>query len=514
MVSSRSRRVQVSLQDLDYLEYCRQVLADLHTHLHAVHRFPHRAQGGLLRAVFAENRRVVMAQCGRSMGKTEMILYVAWRFALTHPGTETYIICPELKQAKKIYWYPRRLQHYGPRKYILDEWESKLQVTFKNGSHILLDGCENYEALRGIKPDMVIYDEFQHHSKYFDEEVMQPNLSTGNVTLVVMGTPPKRDCYYCEFRNTVLEKTQMGHRNYTYVELPSSANPILDREWLYEKEADLRAKGKINVWLREYEAKLVFDTESAIFPMFSREKMVYSDAWIRKRIEQDKRKLQFYAIFDPGTATCFAVLFIAVNPYTSDVFLLDEIYETRRAETPALTIWWRANNKKRSYQDEMSVWTNYYDEAAAWFENEVRRELPDDDFALIPTHKGRRNSIDGEEGRPGESLIMSMMQHGKLHISDRCEKFCWEVENYVKDEQGRYPTTNDHLVDCLFYFINESNYSLRVEVDEYGEERLVIKAKRRETFSEVIEQELQKSDYTRGLDEGTYDTEDVTDIWN
>lgn len=499
--------------ELSYAAYCQEVISKLHRFLVANRRFPHPDQGAVLKALFAEGRKVIMGQCGRSFGKTQDNLYIAWRMALTHPNSEGYIICPEIKQAKKIYWLPRRLQNYGPREFILDEWESKLQLVFKNGAHIILDGCENFDSLRGIKPDWVIYDEFQHHTKFFDEEVMQPNLSRGDVALVVMGTPPKRDCYYVEFRNDVLEKIAQGHKDYFYVELPSSCNPILDKNWLAEKKADLFKKGKQNVWFREYEGKLVFDTESAIFPMFDKSRMVFSPQWIAERIARDRRKLQYFAIFDPGTATCFAVLFAAINPYTSDVFLLDEIYETRRENTSAMRIWQRANKIKERFNDDQNAWTNIYDEAAAWFENEVRREAPDQDFLLIPTRKQRRNTVDGEEGRPGESLIMASMMASKLHISAECEKFVWEVEQYVRDELGNYPLTNDHLIDDLFYLYLDSGYSLRGESDTEETEDQERRS-RPETFSQLVDRELNKRDYARDLGDDIYDSEDISDIWN
>jgi len=500
--------------DISYLAYCQEQLSALHRHLVSQRRFPHPEQGPVLRALFAENRSVIMGQCGRSYGKTEIILYIAWRFSLTHPGAETYIICPELKQAKKIYWFSRRIQRYGPRHFVAEEWESKLQLIFKNSSHIILDGCENVEALRGIKPDLVIYDEFQHHSHFFDEEVMQPNLSSGRVSLVVMGTPPKRHCYYVDFRNVVLQKIKEQNPRYAYFELPSWCNPTLDRKWLEEKKKDLFAQGKQNVWYREYEGKLLFDTESAIFPMFHPPTMVLPHENIAEIIKKDQKKLQYWAVFDPGTATCFAVLFVAYNPYTSEVFLLDEIYETIRSETNASKIWSRANQIKTLYNDDLPVWTNLYDEAAAWFETEVRSEFSENEFVLIPTKKERRNTIDSQEGRPGESLIMNAMLQKKFFVSSRCPKFVWEIEQYTKDEFGRYPTSHDHLMDCLFYFFAASNYTIRQQNDPEQIEKQALRSKRAESFQQAVDRELFKLDYTLGYDSDFYDTDPIGELWN
>jgi len=500
---------------LEWFANYQQVLYQLHTHLKAVDRLPHPDQGATLRALFQEGKKVIQGQAGRSFGKTELVCYLTWRFALTNPGTETYIICPEIKQAKKIYWYPNRIQNYGPRMFVAEEWESKLQLIFKNGSHIILDGCENYDGLRGIKPKLVIYDEFQHHTKFFDEEVMQPNLSFGDVALIVFGTPPKRDCYYVEFRNTVLEKIAQGNSRYAYFELPTEANPRVDKAWLAEKKADLFAKGKQNIWYREYEGKLLFDTESAIFPMFDKTRHCKPREWIEKRLERDKSKLQYLCVFDPGTATCFAVRFYAINPYTSEMYLLDEIYETRREYARAIDVWNRANEIKERWNDDLSAWTNIYDEAALWFANEVLGEYPDMDGALLPTHKQRKSALTGEDGRPGESIIMSMMlpkgAEQLFFVNDECEKFVWEIENYVKDELGRYPKTNDHLCDTLFYAVLDGGYTVRSQSDPQEEEETQRKSMRAETIQQA--QERQRAERNWDSDDDLFYDDAQEAIW-
>lgn len=505
------------LTDVAVLRQYQEIIADLHLHLHACKRFPHPLQYPVLKAFFGDGKRIIMGQCGRSFGKTEDILYIAWRFALTHPGAEIYIICPELKQAKKIYWYKKRVQNYGPRKYVQDLFESKLRVEFTNGSAIILDGCENYDSLRGIKPDLVIYDEFQHHTKHFDEEVMQPNLASGRVSLVVMGTPPKRKCYYTEFRDTVIQKIVEGNPRYFYVELPSASNPINDPEWLEEKRRDLFAKGKQNVWYREYEGKLRFDTESAIFPMFSRFEMSVPRVDIAARLEHRKRKVQYYAIFDPATASCFAALFIAVDPFSSEIFILDVIYEKTRALCTSMRIWARANEIKSRWNDELGEWTNIYDEAETWFANEVLQELEggEDGFSLQPTHKKPRNKIDGEDGRPGESVLMMAMLLKKFWVNEECADFFEEMENYVKDESGDYPTTDDHLVDCLMYFSMDAGYKIREDIDpELLKEEFRKNNVRVQRLEDVAREMAHDGDYAHEADSDYYDDEEIGSIWN
>lgn len=507
-----------------------RVLHDLHTLLHEENRFLAENQIGIVRLFTQEGKMIILVQCGRDAGKTEIAIYVAWRFALTNPGVDVYIICPEKLQGKKIYWNSNRLPNYGPQKYVYAKLRSAselrliLQVPGYPSSSIIVDGCENYDSLRGIKPGLVIYDEKQHHTKYFDEEVMQPNFSRGNVALLGFCTPPKRYCDYVDFRANIIEKVKENNPRYAYVELPTWTNPLSDREWLAEKKDDLFKKGKKNVWFREYEGKLIFDTESSILPYWSRERHSVSRDFIKERIKHDIKRLEWYAVFDPGTATCFAGLFLAVNPYRSEVYVLDEIYETKRGEATALKVWAKANAIKKKWNPNQEDWRNIYDSAAAWFPGEVlsdyERRDEEIDFGFLPTNK---NAVKPrpDEGRAGESVLNGLMEaknceesgDGQLFfVNEDCEFFCKEIESYVTDESGRYPTTYDHLMDCLFYWVINSGYALAHQVDWDAVKKEAEKGLHRyETFDSIVEKELQKRDWGRGLDalDDMYDYEEL-----
>lgn len=435
------------------IAYHKEVLSRLYDRINNVHKRPlHEGTIAVAKAFFNQGKRVFQSQWGRSGGKTESIIYIAWVYALLNSGVQIYIVTPQRKQGKDIYWASGRMQSFGPPEYVEQFKESELRVIFKNGSVITIDGCENYEALRGIKPNLVIYDEFQHHSRQFDVEVMQPNLIAKQASLLVFGTPPKRDCYYVEFRDRILDEIKAGDTTRGYLELPSWVNPSLDKAELDKTRVRLFKQGDEKVWYREYEAKLIFGGEDAVFPQWDPKKHVRLHAVIAKALQKDAHKLRWFTICDPGTTSVFAVLFAAYNPNTCQLFLLDEIYESDRKLTDSMSIWQRILAKEKELYPTAPprIWRRYYDEAAAWFAREIRANFRD---SLIPTNKQKNQKEDQI------SLIKAMMAQDEcLVVSDRLTKLPWEIVNYVTDENGDLPDDHDHLVDAFSYLVAATNF--------------------------------------------------------
>jgi len=448
-------------------------VALLHRHLVAAKRFPHEGQGQIIRAVFNDRCKMLQVQCARNAGKTDACLYLAWRWAATHPNAIVWIICPQLNQAKKIYWLSKRLQTYGPRELLHPGKNAysntHLAVNFANGATIMVDGCENYDSLRGVKPSFVIYDEFQNHTEEFDTEVMQPNLSSGNVVLVAVGTPPKRKCYYTIFKDNLIHKVLSRDRSCRYIEFPIWKNPLIDKKWLKSKKAELVRNKKENLWLREYEGKDAFDQEGAIIPTFDPETHLCGIKTITNIMGEERGKWKYYAVFDPASSSTFAVLFVAWNMFTGKVLFLDEIYEKQRALMTTSAIWDKAKEIKDKWMPDPGRWVNIYDCAAAWFANEVRSQYGElEAINLIPAGKYHKNvSYNDAAARPGESLLIEMFAiPGRAKVSKHMANFVMEMANWVKDEQGRYPKNMDHLIDCMHYWVVESGYRTRKSQDE------------------------------------------------
>ena len=353
-----------------------------------------------------------------------------------------------MTQAREILWASRRVQTFGPEEWIEgNPNNTEMRITFKNGSFIKLAGSDNVDSYRGVKPKgLTVLDEFKDFRPEF-LEAYDPNRAAFDSPMMIIGTPP-------EFENqfTSLAAVYESDPSKRFFQMPTSVNPHISREWLAKKKTELYALGEGDKWEREYEAKFVTGGASSIFPMLSRKSMISHDQMLG-RIWKDRKKLEWILWADPAGASCFAVLFCAINPYNKEIYCLDEIYETTQGEMTVSKIWKRIKEIRDDLNDECE-WRQGYDEASTWFANEVFDLFNE---GLEPTQKMRSDKL------TGLSMIKDALLQGKLILSARCEKLYWELERYRKDAGGKIPKKDDHLIDCLRYVMDAANYSVKQE---------------------------------------------------
>jgi hypothetical protein len=234
-------------------------------------------------------------------------------------------------------------------------------------------------------------------------------------------------------------------RDSFWIRQPSWENPHISQEWLDNEREKLFARGEEEVWYREYEAKFVIGGRKSIFPMFDRNRHVRPHNSLMAEIRRDAKRLQWSVIADPGSTPKFGVLFVAYNPHSKKIYVLDEIYEGDQYNTSVQKIYPRITFICEQLYPNSSIideWVKIYDEAATWFTNEVMNYYG---VYFSPTHKHLHKKD------AGLSLIKDQLLHDVMCISDRCVNLCTEMENYVSDGKGNLPKSGDHLIDCLRY---------------------------------------------------------------
>jgi hypothetical protein len=430
---------------------------------------PWPAQLAVLYAIFTRLFPVVFLECGRKWGKTEIESYFLWRKAITRPGGY-YYFAPEQKQAKEIVWASGRIQTFGPQDQIASINNTEMRITLKNGAFIKIDGSDNFNAYRGITPHGAVYDEFRDFRPEF-HKAMGPNLGVHEAQLFIGTTPPEE--LKVEQYDAMLLDLVLGEN---YFNFPTWACPNLTREWLRTEKSKLYLRGEWDTWEREYGAKRVIGGANAIFPMFDsptkekkHTKHVRPHDELMREVRDDAHKMLWQVICDPGTATCFAVVFRAINPYTKKVYVLGEIYEQNQLDTSTSVLLPRICEMRDrlfpGWKVHGTEWEQICDEAAAWFIAEAwtcfnRKTGKAYEESFTPTRKGTKDK------KTGLSLIKDQMLAGLFVVSDECPNLIGEISDYRRDDNGNIPKKNDHAIDCLRYGNDYASIDLTPEPEK------------------------------------------------
>jgi hypothetical protein len=416
----------------------------------------HNGQIEALAPLYEGDITTLMLPCGRKFGKTDAACFVLWHQALFVPGSACYFIAPEGSHGRELLWRNKRLQEFMGRKvtakYIKKTSQQDMTIYLKNGSFIRIMGSENWAAGNGLTPHVAVYDEFKaFHPQWHTE--FNPNRGAKAAKLVIIGTQPKMGDRNIDQYNSILEYCKKD-KNSSVVVKTTWDNPINhlpeQKQMIEQDIARLRANGDEDIVQREYYSKIVAGGSSSVFPML-KEEHVMEHSKVMEEIKRDLKKLEWYAVADPGTTTCFAVLLAAVNPYTKKMYLLDEIYEKDQKATSTRILYPRLQMKmiKLNRFIEADDWYKVYDEAGAWFANEV---LVGFNATFFKTDKRHG---DKEEGL---SIIKDQLVHNSVIISSQCKHLFSEMQRYAKDSKGKIPKKNDHLIDCYRYLIDAANY--------------------------------------------------------
>ncbi len=433
--------------------------------------------------MFNKGVKTVFGECGRKFGKTDAMGYCLYRYALSNPNSACYYIAPFQKQAKELIWANNRLQNFflptiDPHtnltesghtreeahqifeelvaKYGVKVNDSEMRIKFGNGSFIKLDGADNYQAYRGINPHFMGYDEFKdHHPKFHGG--MEPNLATFDAPLFIIGTPCEGDEPNETQFNSLADYAKVADEE-VHFSFPSMVNHHVKTDFFIRTKKKLLARGEDDKWFREYMALRVKAGQRMIFPMLENTdvtnketKHVKSEEYIKDKFFRTKKDWDTVLAFDPASTSTFAALLVAVNRYTKQILVLDEIYEQRKGHMSTGKIYPRAMKMLDKWRIMHDTCRIIYDNAAAWFSAEVADRYG---YSLEPCMKDVKN----KEVRL--SLIKDILLRDDLMlIGANCEKFLWEMINYRVDDKGKIPKENDHLLDCFRYILSNLYYN-------------------------------------------------------
>ena len=129
--------------------------------------------------------RVVVA--GRRFGKTYLSVREMAKFG-RHPNRKIVYIAPSYRQGKQTVWQDLKTR-LGDLGWIKRVNETELTVSLINGTVIMLRSADNYDSMRGLGIDFVVFDEFADIKLETWTEVIRPALSDREGHAMCIGTP-------------------------------------------------------------------------------------------------------------------------------------------------------------------------------------------------------------------------------------------------------------------------------------------------------------------------------------
>ena len=427
--------------------------------------YPHYKQ----REMFLSLARFKVLNWGRRSGKSMGIGEYVMLKAVEKQGNY-YIIAPTYKQAKNIFWsdilkviVPGAIVNktdenelyieLKPMKYNLKVakiWGHDIVVEHdetRPPSRIYLKGADNPDSLRGVALDGAVLDEFAFMTKGLElwDKIIRPALADRVGWAVFSSTPNGKNNHFYEF----VEKAQDAdfvdvekpeHNGWFYSHCTALDNPYFDRantgEW-HNARAEHEAKGKMDEWLQEWEAKFA-TPEKLVYRDFDRDIHVVQPS-------QVPEQGTFAIGMDFGFNDPFAVVFINID-FNGNWWIYDEIYE-KEMDTDKM-------ERALKYKMGDKRFTRIIGD------NQAKTEIANLRSRKIwvqPSKKGA-GSIAG-----GIQIIRNLLQVRestglpKLFIASNCKNVIMEmgIYEYLNDAWGGIsdiPQDKDnHLMDALRY---------------------------------------------------------------
>ena len=371
---------------------------------------------------------------GRRFGKTYLAINEIAKFA-SQPNKKVWYVAPTYRQAKTICWSELK------DKLIRHKWvkginHSDLTITLRNKSTITLRGSENFDALRGVGLDMVIFDEFSDINKEAWYEVLRPTLSDTNGHALFCGSP--RGFGNWSYELFKMRETNKEWESFKYTTLEGGQVP--DEE-IEQAKQDL----DIRTFQQEYEATFV-NYSGMIYYNFSRDKNLID--------KYNRNSLVLHIGLDFNVDPMCAVVSVIEN---EKVIVIDEIqiYSSNTNEMCE-----EINNR---YKDKKIV--VYPDPSARQRKTSAGGLM---DLAILknfgfdvkcrntaPLVRDRINSVN--------SKLKNVAGKNNLYILNSCKNVIKSIERQIYKEGTHIPDKDsgfDHMNDALGYLI-EFNFPIK-----------------------------------------------------
>lgn len=379
----------------------------------------------------------------RQIGKSRLIMSIAFMECLTHPNYRVLVVMPTLNQARTVSYKEAE----GILKHIPDQVTYKStenSYVFNNGSKITVRGApdsSNAENLRGLTMNLILVDEAGFFKQdlyiYLLDSILKPMLLTTRGRLFLASTPPKEG---------------QNHPYVMYANLAQSTDSfvtktIFDNPRMTVQDIEQKAKEsggpESATFLREYMARLdIVDADFKVIYAFTSDieascvRQYPTPAYINRTVSIDLG-------FSPDNTG----IVLGYYDYINNKYVIQSEALLKRADT--------ANIATTIKYLENITWPDY---TAYRRVTDIDQRLQADlwslhNLAVSPTPKPK----DGN--RADINKLNLLIQSNQLIISPSCKDLIFQVKTATYKTQERLDWGRDasgghfDLLAALIYFI-------------------------------------------------------------
>lgn len=374
----------------------------------------------------------------RALGKTYLLLIMAWERCLRRPNQTVFVVGPTYKQALEISSDGLRFLTVNCPSELRPALTGGNTYTFKNPrwadpsafSTLRLVGAkEDAASLRGNRANAVFVDELAIFDQpaYVIQDVITPFFAgRDNIYLCIATTPPRTTGHF--FSVTMVPDAIAAGR---YCEVRASQDPSFTAAEEAKMLSVFKTKESTG-WRRELECELIADLSALVIPSFEQNRAVCLAN------TPAPTHYQAFTAIDMGFIDATAVLFAYID-YQRQVLAIAGEFVRRGVGTRALHNTIRAGEKR------------YFTPAAAGkvirIADATKRELDDLRAAGLSCSEARRGDLATDKWRT-LAWLDSEFAGGRIIVSPQCTSLVFQLQNAVRNTSST-DIVREKLLDSI-----------------------------------------------------------------
>ena len=373
--------------------------------------------------VALDKHRFKVLCCGRRWGKTTLAIDIM-KARASIKGARIAYVAPTYQQARDIAWEQLKADCQNAVNNIN---EGRLELSWVNGSRIVLRGWESIETLRGQQFDLVVIDEvaMMRNFKLSWQEVIRPTLTDTKGEALFISTPKGFNHFYELYG---LEASDDDYKSFHYT---TYDNPYIPVEEIEKAKKELTEDRFAQEYMADFRK-----SEGLVYKEFSRVAHLY------KEIHPKAEIIKIIGGHDFGTN----------NPCASITIKKDQDARYWVSEE------WYIQGKTDSQQAD-------YVSALKW---DACYPDPHSTSGILEMKQRGVNVRDVIKGadsiKNGINTVKELFLTNRLKIHESCVNLIWELETYSypvkkpdRNEEENPIKENDHALDALRYALMMDN---------------------------------------------------------